>query len=119
MKKSRKLSFNLWERIDFLTGKKFVVCNHEDDIKMLKPYFPIGTKIVSKAAGPRGAYYILDMETLKKKAYRMAKDYTMPKPEPMEIDWNKNKVIGEKQYSNIVVHVESETGSSRKHKRMG
>lgn len=119
MKKSRKLKFNLWERIDFLTGKKFVVCNHVDDIKMLKPYFPVGTKIISKAAGPRGAYYIMDMETLKKNAYRMAKNYTMPKPEPMEIDWSKYKVIGEKQYSNIVVHVESETGSSRKHKGMG
>lgn len=119
MKKTKKLKFNLWEKLDFLTGKKFVVCNHEEDIKMLKPYFPIGTKIVAKAGGPRGAYYILDMEILKKKAYRMAKNYTIPKPEPMEIDWSKYKVIGERQYSNIVVHVESETGSSRKHNGMG
>lgn len=105
MKKQRRLSFNLWERIDFLTGKKFVVCNHQDDIKMLRPYFPIGTKIVSKASGPRGAYYIMDMEALKKKAAKLAPDFIMPKPEPKK--WNDApKLYDGRERLNVVIHVE-------------
>lgn len=112
-KKTKKLKFSLWEKLDFLTGKKIVICNHPDDIKLLRPYFPIGTKIAAKEAGPRGAYYIIDMESLKKTAKRLAPGFEIPKPETTEIDWNKYKTYGSSQHSNVIVHVESETGSSR------
>lgn len=112
-KKTKKLKFSLWEKLDFLTGKKIVICNHPDDIKLLRPYFPIGTKIAAKAAGPRGAYYIIDMESLKKTAKRLAPGFEIPKPETTEINWDQYKFNNGSMYSNTVVHVESETGSSR------
>lgn len=104
MKKSKpkKFKYSLWEKLDFITGKKFVVCNHPDDIKMLKSYFPIGTKIVSKASGPRGAYYVMDMEAIKRMSRSMAKDFVIPKPEPEK--WNKGpKLLDGKIYLNTVV----------------
>lgn len=116
-KKTKKLKFSLWEKLDFLTGKKIVICNSTEDKKMLKPYFPIGTKIAVKAAGPRGAYYIIDMESLKKNARKLAPGFEIPKPETTEINWDRYKSYDASQYSNIVVHVESETGSSRGGKR--
>ena len=110
-KKTKKLKYSLWEKLDFLTGKKIVICNHPDDVKLLKPYFPIGTQIAVKAAGPRGAYYVVDMESLRRTAHKLAPSFQIPKPETTEINWDQYKFNDGNVYSNIVVRIESETGS--------
>lgn len=102
-KKTKKLKYSLWEKLDFLTGKKIVICNHPDDVKLLKPYFPIGTQIAVKAAGPRGAYYVVDMESLRRTARKLAPSFKIPQP---EIKRNKAPRL-----SNIHMHLFAETGS--------
>ena len=111
MKKQKKIKFNIWEKLDFLTGKKIVICNSTEDKKMLKPYFPIGTKITVKAAGPRGAYYIIDMESLKKTARKLAPGFEIPKPETKS--WNEtSKLYDGRTKLNAVIRIEGATGSS-------
>lgn len=67
----KKPKYSLYERIDFITHRKVIMCAAEDKAK-LKKRFPLGTKIVEVAGQKPGGYRIADIEAMRYQASKLA-----------------------------------------------
>ena len=103
----KKPKYSLYERIDFITQRKVIMCAAEDKAK-LKKRFPLGTKIVEVAGQKPGGYRIVDMERLKEAAYKMAKTFPPITIEPVNYKnmWNTKGIKGEPIQQNVVIKID-------------
>ena len=103
----KKPKYSLYERIEYMTGKKIVICAAEDK-ERLKKRFPFRTKIVIAAGQTPGGYRIVDMERLKEAVHKMAR--ILP---PLEITpvsyknmWSTKGLKGEPIQQNVVIKID-------------
>ena len=103
----KKPKYSLYERIEYMTGKKIVICAAEDK-ERLKKRFPFRTKIVIAAGQTPGGYRIVDMERLKEAAYKMAR--ILPpleiKPVSYKNTWSTKGLKGEPIQQNVVIKID-------------
>lgn len=103
----KKPKYSLYERIEYMTGKKIVTCAAEDK-EILKKRFPFRTRIVVAAGQAPGGYRIVDMERLKEAAYKMAKTLPPITIEPVSYKnmWNTKGLKGEPIQQNVVIRID-------------
>lgn len=67
----KKPKYSLYERIEYMTGKKIVICAAEDK-ENIKKRFPFRTRIVVAAGQAPGGYRIADIEAMRYQASKLA-----------------------------------------------